>query len=70
MLMNYGLVLDVLNGARGVPPNIADFIEKRRMSDFKKTNLRIERLMIKWLSAMNLDHDRRVEDRPDAGPQP
>lgn len=67
MLMNYGLVLDVLNGARGIPSNVSDFIEKRRNVDFKKIDIRMNRLMIKMLSAVNIDLDRREEK---SGPPP
>lgn len=60
MLMNYGLVLDVLNGARGIPSNISDFIEKRRIVDFKKIDVRMNRLIVKMLSAVNLDLDKKL----------
>ncbi len=63
MLMNYGLVLDVINSTRGIPSSVAGFIEKRRTSDFKKVNLRVERLMIKFLTALNQDHDHRTIGR-------
>jgi len=59
MLMNYGLILEVLNGTRGIPSEISDFIEKRRAVDFKKVDVRMNRLMVKMLSAMNVDHDKR-----------
>lgn len=59
MLMNYGLVLDVLSAARGVPAHLAEFIEKRRSTDFKKTSARFERLMIKWCMAQTTDKDKQ-----------
>lgn len=60
MLMNYGLVLDVLNGARGIPTNVSEFIDKRRTVDFKKIDVRMNRLIVKMLSAVNLDLDKKL----------
>lgn len=57
MLMNYGLVLDVVSATRGVPAATADFIEKRKRVDFQKISKRFERLMIKWCAAATQDKD-------------
>lgn len=57
MLMNYGLLLDVLSATRGIPSATADFIEKRKRTDFQKAGVRFERLMIKWCAAMTHDKD-------------
>lgn len=57
MLMNYGLVLDVLSGARDLPSNVSEFIATRRRTDFQKANARFERLMIKWCVAATKDKD-------------
>lgn len=62
MLMNYGLVLDVISAARGIPANIAEFVEKRRTTDFKKTSARFERLMIKWCMASTQDKDSKNKE--------
>lgn len=59
MLMNYGLVLDVISGTRGVPPSIAEYVQQRRLTDFKKVNARVQRLMIKWSIAASTDKDRQ-----------
>jgi len=61
MLMNYGLVLDVISAAKGIPANISEFVEKRRMTDFKKVNARFERLMVKWCMALSHDKDTRID---------
>ena len=59
MLMNYGLVLDVLSATKGLPSNVGDFVEKRRRTDFQKINARFERLMVKWCHAVTKDKDGR-----------
>lgn len=59
MLMNYGMVLEVLQGTRSLPSSISDFIEKRRISDFHKLDPKMNKLMVKILSAMNTDRDKR-----------
>jgi hypothetical protein len=60
MLMNYGLLLDILSATRGIPSATADFIERRRRTDFQKANLKFERLMIKWCSAITNDKDKEL----------
>lgn len=60
MLMNYGLVLDVLSATRDMPQGAADFVEKRRRTDFQKANVRFERLMIKWCAAVTKDKDEKL----------
>lgn len=67
MLMNYGMVLEVLQGTRGLPSSISDFIEKRRMSDFHRLDAKMNKLMVKMLSAMNADHDKRQARKDDTG---
>lgn len=57
MLMNYGLVLDVISATRGIPAATADFVEKRKRTDFQKVSRRFERLMIKWCAAATQDKD-------------
>lgn len=57
MLMNYGLVLDVLSAARNLPSNVSDFVATRRRTDFQKAHARFERLMIKWCAAATKDKD-------------
>jgi hypothetical protein len=57
LLMNYGLVLDVINSARDVPKEIAEFVEKRRTTDFKKANSRFNQLMVKFCIALTNDKD-------------
>jgi len=59
MLMNYGLVLDVISCARNVPPGIADYVQQRRVTDFQKVNARVHRLMIKWGMAVTSDKDKK-----------
>lgn len=57
MLMNYGLILDILSATRDLPSTVSDFVEKRRRTDFQKINPRFERLMIKWCAALTQDKD-------------
>ena len=67
LLMNYGLVLDVICSARNIPVHISEFVEKRRSTDFKKADARFERLMIKWCMAITSDKDNAV--KKDSGPK-
>lgn len=57
MLMNYGLLLDILSATKGIPSATADFVEKRRRTDFQKAGVRFEKLMIKWCAAITRDKD-------------
>jgi hypothetical protein len=68
MLMNYGMVLEALQGTRGIPTGVLEFINKRRSMDFQNLDIRMNKLMVKMLTAINADLDKKEEKKGKSGP--